>query len=131
MNVDANPGAVTRHMQENLCPCQKQKITVISGFRTKITVVAKYHAKITMHCRGFWLPYKNCSEGLGAFCFLDVIGHSSGTFYCVRYSATTVMYGILHISYFIVLLPRACGVAMPVRSQNTKITRDLELKYQV
>ena len=59
MNVDANPGAVTRHMQENLCPCQKLKITVISSFRTKIAVVAKYRAKITVHCRGFWLPYKN------------------------------------------------------------------------
>ena len=52
MNVDANPGAVTRHMQENLCPYQKLKITVISGFRTKIAVVAKYRAKITVHCRG-------------------------------------------------------------------------------
>ena len=59
MNVDANPGAVTRHTQENLCPCQKLKITVISGFRTKIAVVAKYRAQITVHCRGFWLPYKN------------------------------------------------------------------------
>ena len=39
-NVDANPGAVTRHMQENFCPCQKLKITVNSGFRTKIAVVA-------------------------------------------------------------------------------------------
>ena len=58
MNVDANPGAVTRHMQENLCPCQKLKITVIFGFRTKIAVVAKYRAKITVHCRGFWLPTK-------------------------------------------------------------------------
>ena len=58
MNVDANPGAVTRHMQDNLCPCQKLKITAISGFRTKIAVVAKYHAKITVHCRGGWLPYK-------------------------------------------------------------------------
>ena len=59
MNVDANPGAVTRHMQENLCPCEKLKITVISGFRTKIAVVAKYRAKITVDCcRGFWLPYK-------------------------------------------------------------------------
>ena len=65
MNVDANPGAVTRHMQENLCPCQKLKITVISGFRTKIAVVAKYRAKITVHCRGFWLPYKNyCGDQL-------------------------------------------------------------------
>ena len=59
MNMDANPGAVTRHIQKNLCPCQKLKITVISGFRTKIAVVAKYRAKITVHCRGFWLPYKN------------------------------------------------------------------------
>ena len=65
MNVDANPGAVTRHMQENLCPCQKLKITVISGFRTKIAVVPKYRAKITVHCRGFWLPYKNyCGDQL-------------------------------------------------------------------
>ena len=65
MNVDANPGAVTRHMQENLCPCQKLKITVISGFRTKIAVVAKYRAKITVHCRGFWLQYKNhCDDQL-------------------------------------------------------------------
>ena len=59
MNVDANPGAVTRHMQENLCSCKTLKITVISGFRTQIAVVAKYRAKITVHCRGFWLPYKN------------------------------------------------------------------------
>ena len=59
MNVDANPGAVTRHMQENLCSCQKLKITVISGFRTKVAAVAKYRAKINVHCRGFWLPYKN------------------------------------------------------------------------
>ena len=65
MNVDANPGAVTRHMQENLCPCRKLKITVISGFRTKTAVVAKYRAKITVHCRGFWLPYKNyCGDRL-------------------------------------------------------------------
>ena len=66
MNMDANPGAVTRHMQENLCPCQKLKITVISGFRTKIAVVAKYRAKITVHYyRGFWLPYKNyCGDQL-------------------------------------------------------------------
>ena len=63
VNVDANPGAVTRHMQENLCPCQKLKITVISGFRTKIAVVAKNRAKITVHCRGFWLPYKNYCRG--------------------------------------------------------------------
>ena len=63
--MDANPGAVTRHMQENLCPCQTLKITVISGFRTKIAVVAKYRAKITVHCRGFWLPYKNyCGDQL-------------------------------------------------------------------
>ena len=47
MNVDANPGAVTRHMQANLCPCQKLKIIVISGFRAKIAVVAKYRAKIS------------------------------------------------------------------------------------
>ena len=40
-------------------PCQKLKITVISGFRTIIAVVAKYRAKFTVHCRGFWLPYKN------------------------------------------------------------------------
>ena len=68
-------------MQENLCPCQKLKLTVISGFRTKIAVVAKYRAKllciavvsgyrtkitvetnyratITVHYRGGWLPYK-------------------------------------------------------------------------
>ena len=65
MNVDANPGAVTRHMQENLCPWQKLKITVISGFRTKIAVVANYRAKIAVHCRGFWLPYKNyCGDQL-------------------------------------------------------------------
>ena len=65
MNVDANRGAVTRHMQENLCPCQKIKIAVISGFRTKIAVVAKYRAKITVHCRGFWLPYKSyCGDQL-------------------------------------------------------------------
>ena len=63
MNVDANPVAVTRHMQENLCQCQKLKITVISGFRTKIVVVAKYRAKITVHCRGFWLPSKNYCGG--------------------------------------------------------------------
>ena len=59
VNVDADPGAVTRHMQENLCPCPKLKITVISGFRTKIAMVAKYRAKITVQCLGFWLPYKN------------------------------------------------------------------------
>ena len=54
-NVDANPGAVTRHMQENLPPCQKLKITVISGFRIKIAVVAEYRVrKTTVHCRGFW-----------------------------------------------------------------------------
>ena len=41
VNVDENPGAVTRHMQENLWPCQKLKITVISGFLKKIAVVAK------------------------------------------------------------------------------------------
>ena len=36
------------------------KTTVISGFRTtKVAVVAKYHATITVHCRGFWLPYKS------------------------------------------------------------------------
>ena len=65
LNVDANPGAVTRHMQENLCPCQKIKIAVVSGFRTKIAVVAKYRAKITVHCRGFWLPHKNyCGDKL-------------------------------------------------------------------
>ena len=65
LNADANPGAVTRHMQENLCPCQKLKIIVISGFRTKIAVVVKYRAKITVHCRGFWLPYKNyCGDKL-------------------------------------------------------------------
>ena len=58
VNVDSNPGAVTRHMQENLWPCKKLEITAISGFRTKIAVVAKYRAKITVHCRGFWLPYK-------------------------------------------------------------------------
>ena len=74
MNVDANPGALTRHMQENLCPCQKLKITVISGFRTKITVVAKYRAKITVHCRGFWLPYKNyCGDQLP--CITVVAGY--------------------------------------------------------
>ena len=44
-NVDANPGTVTRHMQENLRPCQKLKITVISGFRIKIAVVAKYRVR--------------------------------------------------------------------------------------
>ena len=65
MNVDANPDAVTHHMQENLCPCQKIKITVISDFRTKIAVVAKYRAKITVHCRGFWLQYKSyCGDQL-------------------------------------------------------------------
>ena len=78
--------------------------------------------------------------------FWMVIGHS-GTCYCgtqplrynaryfldgnrplwyilLRYSATTVMYGIFYILYsiFLGLLPCACGVAMPVRSQNTKIT---------
>ena len=74
MNVDGNPGAVTRYMQENLWPCQKFKTTVISGFRTKIAVVTKYRAKIgyrtkitvvtnyratiTVHYRGGWLPYK-------------------------------------------------------------------------
>ena len=55
VNVDANPGAVTRHMQENLCPCQKLKITVISGFRTKITVVTNYRATITVQSIP-WLP---------------------------------------------------------------------------
>ena len=65
MNVDTNPGAVTRNMQEHLCPCQKLKITATSGFRTKIAVVAKYRTKITVHCRGFWLPYKNyCGDQL-------------------------------------------------------------------
>ena len=66
MNVDANSGAVTRHMQENLCSCKKIKITVISDFRTKLAVVAKCRAKITVHCRrGFWLPYKNyCGDEL-------------------------------------------------------------------
>ena len=81
MNVDANPGAVTHHMQENLRPCQKLKITVISGFvqklpwwlntvrkllciavvsgySTKVTVVTNYRATITVHYRGGWLPYK-------------------------------------------------------------------------
>ena len=81
VNADANPGAVTRHMQENLWLCQKLKITVISGFRTKlpwwpntvrkllciavvsgyrtkITVVTNYRATTTVHYRGGWLPYK-------------------------------------------------------------------------
>ena len=82
MNVDANPGAVTRHMQENILPFQKLKITVISGFRkklpwwpntvrkllciavvsgyrTRITVATNYRATITVHYRGGWLlPYK-------------------------------------------------------------------------
>ena len=53
MNVGANPGAVTRHMQENLWPCQKLKIIVISSFRTKIAVVAKYRAKIN-YCALPW-----------------------------------------------------------------------------
>ena len=56
----------TPHAREPLCPCQKLKITEISGFRTKIAVAAKYRAKITVHCwRGFWLPYKNyCGDQL-------------------------------------------------------------------
>ena len=29
MNVDANPGAVTRHMQKNLCHNVEEKLTVI------------------------------------------------------------------------------------------------------
>ena len=54
----------TLHAREP-CLCQKIKITVISGFRTKIAVVAKYRAKITVHCRSFWLPYKNyCGDQL-------------------------------------------------------------------
>ena len=52
--------------------------------------------------------------------FWMVIGHSL----VQRYSATTVMYGIFYgILYFFGLLSRACGVAMPVSSQNKKITR--------
>ena len=74
VNVDANPGAATRHMQENPWPCQKLKITVISGFRTKIAVVANYRAKIILHCRGFWLPYKNyCGDQLP--CITVVAGY--------------------------------------------------------
>ena len=65
MNVDANPGAVTRHMKENLCQSQKLEINVISGFRTKIAVVTEYRAKITVYYRGFWLRHKNyCGDQL-------------------------------------------------------------------
>ena len=54
--------------------------------------------------------------------FLD--GNRSLWYILLRYSATTVMYGIFYgILYFLGLLSRACGVAMPVSSQNTKITR--------
>ena len=54
----------TPHARESLI-MSKIKITVIFGFRTKNAVVAKYRAKITVHCRGFWLPYKNyCGDQL-------------------------------------------------------------------
>ena len=58
MNVDPNPGAVTRYMEENLCPRQKIKNYRNFWFPYEIAVVAKYHAKISVHCRGGWLPYK-------------------------------------------------------------------------
>ena len=84
MNVDANPGAVTRHIHareplsmskvknyydfwfpykncrgdqipcENCCALH----AVVSGYRTKITVVTNYRATITVYYRGGWLPYK-------------------------------------------------------------------------
>ena len=93
MNADANPGAVTRHKQENICPCQKIKITVISGFRTKIAVVAKYRTEITVHCRGFWLPYKYyCGDQLPCNNY-RTLSWWLATAQCIPWLPITVMTG--------------------------------------